>query len=334
MPSDNPDLLTLNGISNLPNITATIHLTKKLEKLAHVILRLRRCPRSHQVTHLLRLKGLRAEFSSWWESLPTVIHCRDLSPTGPLFRCNVHLELSYATGTIYMGRPFIFIQKEPLGSSEANSEGGIRAELVQTFSADCAQAAIRIIDLCQLLQDSVGLARVSYTEFSSCRAALLALIAQRLTKTSDKICNALSRGMVLICQMCVGLESARSEVAVIEALERARLQLDHQSEQELTEMPSGSGYNQFLQWAKLWRFGPADSDAPPTTEEVETPANPGDVPLFDGFFSSFPQELNAFAAIPGSENDAIPPSIWPGLPDMLFPMPENDDPLWDVGGSM
>lgn len=330
MPADNPDLLPPNGISNLPNITATIHLTKKLETLAHVILRLRRCPRSHQVSHLLRLKGLRAEFSSWWESLPTVIHCRDLNPTGPLFRCNVHLELSYATGTIYMGRPFIFIQKEP----DANSDGGVRAELVQTFSADCVQAAVRIIELCQLLQDSVGLARVSYTEFSSCRAALLALIAQRLTKTSDTICNALSRGMVLIRQMCVGLESARSEVAVIEALERARLQLDHQSEQEPAAAPSGSGYDQFLQWARLWRLGPTSSDAPPTTEGVESPENPGSVQFFDGFFSSFPQELNAFAAIPGSENDAIPPSIWPGPPEMFFPMPENDDPLWDVGGSM
>ncbi|KAL5357120.1 fungal-specific transcription factor domain-containing protein [Aspergillus floccosus] len=331
MPTDLAELRPSSGISNLPNVTATIHLTRQLGKLAQVILRLRRCPRSHQDTYLHQLSDIRAELSRWWESLPTVVHCRDLNPTGPLFRCNVHLELNYATGMIYMGRPFIFLQNEP---HEAQSETSNRAELVRTFSADCVQAAVRIIDLCQLLQDSVGLARVSYTEFSSCRAALLALIAQRLTQSSERTCNALTRGMGLIRQMSVGLESARSEVAVIEALERARRQLDRRSEQEPPVTPSESGYGQFQRWAKLWRLGPLNSESLPAAEGVESPGNVGSIPSFDGFFSSFPQELDAFAAIPGSEHDAAPPTIWPDAPDAFFTLPENGDPLWGAGGGL
>ncbi|GES66276.1 fungal-specific transcription factor [Aspergillus terreus] len=323
MPADLADLRPPSGLSNLPNVTATIHLTRQLGKLAQVILRLRRCPRSHQDVYLRQLGDIRAELNRWWESLPTVVHCRDLSPNGPLFRCNVHLELNYATAMIYMGRPFIFLQNEP---HEAQSERSNRSELTRTVSADCVQAAVRIIDLCQLLQDSVGLARVSYTEFSSCRAALLALIAQRLTQSSERTCNALTRGMGLIRQMSVGLESARSEVAVIEALERARQQLDRRNEQESPTAPSESGYDQFQRWAQLWRFGPLSSEGLPAAEGVDSPGNVGDIPSFDGFFSSFPQELDAFAAIPGSEDDAAP--------DAFFTLPENGDSLWDVGGGL
>ncbi|KAL4892007.1 fungal-specific transcription factor [Aspergillus ambiguus] len=332
MPTDLPDILPQSGISNLPNVTATIHLTRELGRLAQVILQLRRCPRSHQETYLHKLCNLKTELIKWWDSLPTRVHCRDLSPTGPLFRGNVHLELNYATGTIYMGRPFIFLQKESMDASQ--TEGSNRTELVRAFSADCAQAAVRIIDLCQLLQDSVGLARVSYTEFSSCRAALLALIAQRLTEPSERICNALTHGMGLIRQMCVGLESARSEVAVIEALERACQQLDRSSDQGNSTASSETGYDQFQKWAKLWRLGPLSSEAFPAAEGISSPENLGNIPSFDGFFSSFPQELDAFAAIPGLEDNPAPqPSIWP-IPDALLTLPDNDDSLWEAGGAL
>ncbi|KAF9894806.1 hypothetical protein FE257_004427 [Aspergillus nanangensis] len=333
MPTDRPDMNPPDGISNLPNVIANIHVTRHLGKIAQVILRLRRCPRSHQGTYLHQLRTMRQELRTWWDSLPTAIHCHDLSPEGLFFRQNVHLELNFATGTIYMGRPFIFLEKTPHSSKEADTKAENRVELVHTLSEDCAQAAVRIIDLCQLLQDSVGLARVSYTEFSSCRAALLALIAHRLTQSSERTCNALTRGMTLIRQMSVGLESARSEVAVIEALERARQQLDRRSEEGALAVPSDSGYDQFQTWAKLWRLGPLGSDPLLTLDDVETPENPGSLPSFDGFFSSFPQELNAFAAIPGTDDAAAPPSIWPD-PDGLFSIPDNGDPFWDVSGAL
>ncbi|GAT31238.1 PrnA-like fungal specific transcription factor [Aspergillus luchuensis] len=324
MPADLVKLRQPSGISNLPNVTAAIHLTKKLGKVAQIILRLRRCPRSHQDTYLHQLCNLRMDLSRWWDSLPKTLHCRDLDPAGPLFRSNVHLELNYATALIYMGRPFIFLQNESADSGGYGSqkEGG-RAELIETFSRNCTRAAIRIIDLCQLLHDSVGLARVSYTEFSSCRTALLALIAQLLSGSSEPIGGALTRGMGLIRQICVGLESARSEIAVIEALERARQQLGLGERSPLGDS-SETGYDRFQKWAKLWRLGPLNSEAFSPPAGVESPNNPGSIPSFDGFFSSFPQELDAFAAIPGSEDTAAPPSIWP-VPDAFLSFPGNVD---------
>ncbi|KAJ0426819.1 hypothetical protein BJY00DRAFT_271027 [Aspergillus carlsbadensis] len=314
MPTDIGALRTPNTVTNLPNLTATICLTRKLSSIAAAILRLRRCPRSRQ-DHLLRqLMNIRTELRRWWSSQPHEIHCRDLNPDGPLFRCNVHLELTYVTALIYMGRPFIFLLPQSRHLSAHEAVGDTRAETVRTLTGDCIQSAIRIIELCQLLQDSVGLARISYTEFSSCRAALLALIAQRLNESSEPVSSALSRGMILIRQMCVGLESARSEVAVIEALERARQQLDNRSSSsDRGSTPSGSGYGQFQQWAKLWSVGPRESDFTvinaPSADTLETPNS---FPLFDGFFSSFPQELDNFATIPGFEYDFVSSeSVWP-----------------------
>ncbi|GKZ39462.1 hypothetical protein AbraIFM66950_000370 [Aspergillus brasiliensis] len=330
MPADLVELRQPSGSSNLPNVTAAIHLTRKMEKVARVILRLRRCPRSHQDAYLHQLCNLRTDLAKWWDSLPKTVHCRDLDPAGPLFRCNVHLELNYATGLIYMGRPFIFLQKEAADSGGyASQTEGSRAESIEKFCRNCTQAAIRIIDLCQLLHDSVGLARVSYTEFSSCRTALLALIAQLLTVSSEPIGGALARGMGLIRQICVGLESARSEVAVIEALERARQQLDHGEQSPLGET-SETGYDQFQKWAKLWRLGPLTSEVFPSPGGVESPNNPGSIPSFDGFFSSFPQELDAFAAIPGSEDTAAPPSIWP-VSDAFLSLSDNAGVEWGTG---
>ncbi|PLB45215.1 hypothetical protein P170DRAFT_440362 [Aspergillus steynii IBT 23096] len=311
MPTEVTGLRPSNGVSNLPNIIANIYLTNQLSKLARVILRLRRCPRIQQTQHLQELRTIRTELCDWWASLPVEIHCRDLNPSGPLFRCNVHLELTYTTATIYIGRPFLFLHPGP---SARMSTGDIRSETAKLLSDDCVQACLRIIDLCQLLQNSVGLARVSYTEFSSCRAALLALIAQRLIDdSSERLCSAIARGMTLIRQICVGLESARSEVAVIEALERARLQLDRRGESEQNCAPSDSGYDQFRRWAQLWRGEPLTSISLPglEPENIEVPGTMGDdIPSFDGFLSSFPQELNAFASIPASDEFELP-TEWP-----------------------
>ncbi|KAA8643610.1 fungal specific transcription factor domain-containing protein [Aspergillus tanneri] len=309
MPTEVNGLQFTNGISSLPNITANIYLTDQMGELARIILRLRQCSPSRQTHHLRELRAVRKELCDWWASLPFEVHCRDLNPNGPLFRCNVHLELTYSTATIYIGRPFIFLQPK---SPAQESTDDIRTETVKMLSGDCVRACLRIIDLCQLMHDSVGLARVSYTEFSSCRAALLALIAQRLTRSSEEICNALARGMVLIRQMCVGLESARSEVAVIEALERARLQLDSPSETEPGPAVSETGYEQFRRWAQLWRVESLSSPPLPELghENIEIPDLDSSVPSFDGFLSSFPQELNAFAAIPTLDDFDLP-AEWP-----------------------
>lgn len=310
MPADISSLRLPGQISNLQNISANVFLASQLGELARDILCLRRCQRIQQVGYLHQLMTIRSRLREWWTALPNEIHCRDLSPNGPLFRCNVHLELNYCVATIYMGRPFILTQ---MNSSPEESTNGSRSDMIKILAEDSVHAALRVIALCQLLHDSVGLARVSYTEFSSCRAALLALIAQSVNKQTGQLRAALSQGMHLIRQMCMGLESAQSEVAVIEALERARQRLDRSNRlEERTAAQSDSGYNQFKRWAELWRIAPPNSNPTATPKDFDGLSGPDQGPLsFDGFFSSFPQELNAFASIPGSGNQLSPNAIWP-----------------------
>lgn len=294
----------------LRNVNATIFLTNTLTEIATTIMSLRKASKKRQGEYLQKLINIRSRLSSWWMSLPTETHCRDLNPQGPLFRCNVHLELNYATATIYMGRPFILLRtnSRPLLEVEVVDEGQIR-ETVDTLSLDSLESALRIIELCQLLQDYGGLARVSYTEFSSCRAALLALIAHSVSKRTNQIQKALSPGMNLIRQTCVGLESAQSDIAVIEALERATQLLYCRSDsEERSAAITSSAYGQFKQWAKLWSGDLSNSTMISADENINFLQEQEliEEPSFDSFFSSFPQELNGFAGLVASENRLSP----------------------------
>jgi hypothetical protein len=328
MPLDLPALRPVDQFTNLPNFTAAIILTDHLAKASEAMRSLRRCQRAKKKKYLRQLAATRDRLSSWWDSLPTQTHCRDLAPDGPFFRCNVHLEIYYTTTLIYMGRPFIISQASS-GSPNPDSGSTIYElpDIVNTLRRDSLHAALRVIELCQLLQDSVGLARVSYTEFSGCRVALLALIAHSINEPASRISSALNQGMGLIRQTCAGLESARSEVAVIEALERARQRLHSHTVAEQRGMTEDTtGYDQFKEWAKLWRGDPLDgSDVVSSNLDVPFEQHsPNAVPSFDGFFSSFPNELGEFAAIPGLHYDISLAQEW-----LSGPQPEDTEWLVD-----
>jgi hypothetical protein len=109
--------------------------------------------------------------------------------------------------------------------------------------------------------------------------------------------------MALIRQICTGLESAQSEIAVIEALERASQRLQNHSVAEQSgSTESTTGYGQFREWTKLWRgdlLEGGDVDVSSGQDISFDPRSPNSIPSFDGFFSSFPNELSEFTAIPG-----------------------------------
>lgn len=182
-----------------------------------------------------------------------------------MFRHNCHLRLCYLLIYVYMGRPFIFYEahEEPsddrASSSTSNnpnddSPAGAHSILVN----DCVQSALEILDTLQSLSDHTGLCRASYTEFSSCRAALLVLLAQQLNsqKRTKKLHNALTRGMILIRQMTGG-SSSESEISLIESLETAIHHLSSLEEgtNEDGDLPRGQGlasaYARFKNWTEM-----------------------------------------------------------------------------------
>lgn len=332
MPSELAGFQSSDYRSNLPNFSAAVILTKHLANASESIKSLRNCGRPKQQSYLRQLAAMRDQLGNWWSGLPTQVHCRDLNQNGPLFRSNIHLEIYYITTIIYIGRPFIITPAQGPGNNTAqtNTTAQEAPDVIKKLRDDSLKAAIRGIELCQILQDSVGLARVSYTEFSACRIALLALIAHSLNEQTARVSTALTQGMVIIRKMCVGLESAKSEVAVIEALDRARQRLyAPTSLEDNRPIQSASGYDQFQEWAKLWRADPMMETAAVSLGEnaspIEEQTNPS-VPSFDGFFSSFPDELCEFTAIPGLTGDVSLDQEW-------FNSTQPDDIIWNTGGT-
>lgn len=180
------------------------------------------------------------------------IECRDYDPSGPLFRQNSHMRLCYLLVYIYMGRPFIFRNEDNESySSEPQPSSSPRSELVD----DCVQSALEILATLQSLSDNGGLCRASYTEFSSCRAALLVILAESLNSgRSPKLQNSLNQGMVLIRQMLGGTAS-QSEISYIESIEAAVRHLsstDDEAERTMTNPPetSTSAYAKFKGWTQ------------------------------------------------------------------------------------
>lgn len=344
VPLDLPSLRPPGQLTNYTNMVALIVLTLKLGEIADEISMLRRCRKGHQPECLEKLLAQRKQLTEWWATLPEETYCRDLSPTGGLFRANVHLKLDFCLTRIFIGRPFLFSTMK--GINQALTTGpplkatNSRPRSSSILIADCVEAALEIVDLCRLLRDETGLARASYTEFSSCRAALLVILAQSLTKRTERLRNALAQGMKLIKIMSTSIGSARAAVSVIEALERAIRRLETWSETQPQNQADiiDSGYERFKSWEMLWKTGPMS----PLTATLSSqtivagskaptgPADTGNTRLnidtrgttlagphfatsptvshmphfgFDSFISNFPLELDEFTAIPCFENN-------------------------------
>lgn len=227
---------------------------------------LRKSPKGQQQDCLERLLSLRRNLVEWWSTLPEVTNCRDLNPSGPLFRSNVHLKLDYCLTRIFIGRPFLFSNIRGINAAAVSTPtppfkltaGTSKNRTI--LVTDCVDAALEIVDLCRLLRDETGLARASFTEFSSCRAALLVILAQSLTKRTERLRESIDKGMALIKIMSMGVGSARSAVSVIEALERAIRRLEEWS---VARGGNGSNpgvvesaYDRFKNWEMLWKSGP------------------------------------------------------------------------------
>ncbi|EEU37191.1 uncharacterized protein NECHADRAFT_37244 [Fusarium vanettenii 77-13-4] len=140
----------------------------------------------------------------------------------------------------------------PSSSILQGLHGWVKAR--NTLIKRCIESAITSVQLCQKLHDEFGLSKSSYTEFTSCCAAVVTLIAQRiLSKTVEfaefgDICD---QGMTLLKIMSGGVfaNTKSSEKRGLEILEMtlAKLGASH------GESPSlgGAGYDQFRTWVSL-----------------------------------------------------------------------------------
>lgn len=195
--------------------------------------------------------SLKDDLQEYWQSLPNETYCRDLDPANPLFRFNIHLQLTFHLVYIFIGRSHIL--KGNAGDTAANEPAW--AEAQKQLVNDCIRSAVAVIDLCQTLEDEMGLARTSYTEFSSCCAAVLAVLAARISSQNSRLRTACDKGIKLLKKMSVGVFSNNSEKLAIEALEMAVERLNEQSKRKQPSSEGGSlAYSKFRDWATAGEY--------------------------------------------------------------------------------
>lgn len=288
-----------------------------------------------------QLLELHRELLSWWESLPDDLSCKQATPQTSVSRLGVHLKLEYCLVRIFMGRAFIFPQEKTLSPSDvmgtpsgSNAASPNKSSLRSILVADCIEASLAVVDTCRHLRDTIGLARASYTEFSSCRAALLVITAQCLQKKTDRFRRTLREGLPMLKEMSAGVESAQSELSLIEAFERAIAKLD--ATPTAAEATEDSPYTRFKKWEQMWKsdqsmdqggllpMGPLswESRGPTSQRQQGAAAVPmsSHTPFFgmDGSFASFPQTLDEFSMClgfnlgPSPDNGTVGNENWEG----------------------
>ncbi|KAL4805159.1 fungal-specific transcription factor domain-containing protein [Aspergillus unguis] len=264
LPSDSA-LLDVQHRPTTAYAVAAIHLTQRLEEFRHEMFLLRTCQKRERPTVLSRLVNGKQALESWWKTLPSAVHT---TPTDKgLYRAVKHLQLEYCLVRMFIGRPLLLTGA--LSTSTPNSEDSIsdprdcpltyREELVECALEAARTALSHCLDL---HTGGLGLARASYIEYSSCRAALLVLIAHSIQTQSDQHRGELLQGLEMIREMAASGESARSEVQLLEALERAleRLLSNRTGSQHDSGDPGGAGYDGFKQWESAWTNGALVAD--------------------------------------------------------------------------
>jgi hypothetical protein len=276
--------------------------------------------------------------TNWWNSLAKDVVNGDIQQEKHV-RSTMHLRLEYCLVRMFVGRPFLLKQDRQASnsSSPANSDTMTESHVKVTegyqksgrddLIDDCIQAATEALDICSQLRDSgIGLARASYIEYSSCRASLLVLIAYSIQNFSEQFRKPLCAGLEMIREMSTAGESARSEVSLIESLERALARLHtgvQQSQPNSVRSLPISDYEAFKNWGahltenkNVDQAQPADRSSGPNNSIAfssgqQVPFDPYhnnmanlDVDIMDGFDPLV--EMSIF----GAEN-VSPSAAWP-----------------------
>ncbi|KAI2792902.1 hypothetical protein POX_b02946 [Penicillium oxalicum] len=254
---------------------ASVQLIRYLEQLFTDVNALRGCQRNQIPKIIAHLLASKEALKTWWDSLPKNLTSSALQPL-PQLRSAMHFQLEHCLVRMFIGRPFLLRQESSDSTSTSPAESVItsgdkrhssnRTRLShKDLIDDCIESATEALSILQGLRDNTGLARASYVEYSSCRASLLVLIAYSIQQFSERYRNLLYKGLDMIREMSAAGESARSEVSLIETLERAlarlhaRIQRAEQGGSSQLE-PSPSDYEAFKHWGAMMRDGVISTD--------------------------------------------------------------------------
>ncbi|EGU84527.1 hypothetical protein HZS61_013840 [Fusarium oxysporum f. sp. conglutinans] len=256
LPIDLEELQPKERINTFQNNMAMLKLTIFMEDARDGILALKSKDKGQKVKAFQNIVQLKERLRSYWQSLSEDTFCRDLTPGKPLFRSNIHLFLTYNLVHILIGRSFILDELNINTKDTPTAEWTkLRSELVN----DCINSAVTTIHLCQTLHDESSLSKSSYTEFSSCCAAVLALVAKCVSDRSSSCKDACKKGMELLREISTGVFSTSGEKRTVEGLEIAFDRLNHAKRRDSTGKLDEDGYLQFRNWVAMQQIVPGES---------------------------------------------------------------------------
>lgn len=250
------------------------------------------------------------------DEMPNLAHQDQGAANIARLRLDIHVYLHYWHTRLFLGRPFLLKHSTsiPTVHGMASSPSAKNLSAGDLLARDSVDAAVNIIQLCQMIHDKIGLAIASYaTEFTSCRAAMLVLVAKGITDKSTALSDLLAQGLAIIQQMSTGQGQASAEARVIEALQRAIMGLHRRK----ACRPAGStahssddppSYDKFREWEELWQRSSMPPSEAPTHSAVSPAALINHInvpqPSLDTGWTLAPSLLNDFG-VWGQEPDDV-----------------------------
>ncbi|KAK8096274.1 hypothetical protein PG999_014296 [Apiospora kogelbergensis] len=317
LPTESARFSSLSGSAHISTFLDAIQLTKYADTLQRDF-----SQRSDAGRVIGNLQQTKADCAQWWSSR---------RPTGSS-RVALHARLEYCLLDMFVGRPFILTEKtgEPSSRGEGASAQERRPRPWSSLIQDCVSAAIDAINICHIMRTgSMGLTRSAYVEYSSCRAAMLVLLAYSIRDKTKEHGAVLQRGLDALRDMAHSGDSARSEVQLIEMLEAALQHMNAftspaQYTPQTPQMVPEEGYEGFMSWYRNRAAtsgtnpqatsvaGQASAGSASAQEDQSTVIGDGDE-LFFGQAFSHPDQVSAFFGTSYGE-DGIPER---GLMDSL-----------------
>ncbi|KAH7187217.1 fungal-specific transcription factor domain-containing protein [Fusarium oxysporum] len=239
--------MSAKRIDTHQNTKTMVVLTNMLQHVWYTMNGLLDLEATHQIEKLQDVLDTRDQLLTYWNSLPDNMFGRDLCPHKPLFRHNIYLALSYHSIHIFIGRPFIL---ERL--LEDTIETGLLSDTKSKLSTSCIESALATVDLCQRIKNQSGVSRSSYIEFTSCHAAVSALVAASILNQTSQWNRACRQGFDLLRAMLDGVFSQSSGRKDLERLEYAVDQLLDHGLVDIPEEMSCVTYQDFLQWGSAF----------------------------------------------------------------------------------
>lgn len=264
-----------------------IRLIENLHEFSNVLHRLQRCPPRLRGESLQRALTSKRSAEKWWEE-------QSISRTPVMSQCrrSAQLHLYYHISLVYLCRPFIlsrsYAKQPPTSASQT-------AGPLDKLAEDAVTSACQLVDILTILDSTIGLARASYIEFSSCRAAAMVILAASLTNKTEELALKRSLAITMINKMALTIAASQSDASLLTAIDASIRRMDEdkatpsRDTTSLSTETEQAKYDTFKKWATN-RQGEQEI-IPQSVDQTPTTVSNGDFVDPDGLFDGFEWSL-------------------------------------------